>query len=485
MASETLKEYLVKLGWDVNKQGFDNATDLVDKFAAKMINKAGSMGTAFVSASASMVKASLATVDAISDIAFSVAEADTAVERLARKYWISEKSARSLQNAQEQLGISVEDLMYATDEEYKRFLKLNEYGKSLEAPAALDETLVKIRDIQFEISKFRSLLSYGSRWLVYYLGQYLGFDIDELRTKFATFNDWLRTNMPIITQKVAKFLSISWRFAKTVLTLIYSLGKGIVQVVERLGTSGVASVAALAAAFKLAAMGPIGWVLMALTAIVLLLEDFMVWKQGGKSLFDWSGIEEPMNDLWSSILDVADASGDLFDSIKKIFSYLGGKQTFINGINELLKITAGFIDFISTGLSAINALLNPKDNNLQRKAENKVSEMFKKIGSFFGEKVDESGITKKGFFGKLADMINPYVGGDNPMPKRDGPVVGDVNSPAYRTMMQNSSSTSIITGDIKTYVGGSSASPEEIGTKIADKINALRRTSSPNSRMTR
>lgn len=250
MASETLREYLVKLGWDVNKSGFDNASGLVDKFASKLMGKAGAMGTAFISASVSIVKASLATAEAVSEIAFSVAEADTAVERLARKYWISEQSARSLQNAQEQLGISMEDLMYATDEEYKRFLELNAYGKSLEAPKALDDTLVKIRDIQFEFSKLGTILNYGKRWFMYYLGEYLGVDIDQIIIKFKSFNDWLRTNLPQITQKLAKIVALGWRFAKTVLTLIYNLGKGIVQIVERLGTSGVASIFALAAAFK-------------------------------------------------------------------------------------------------------------------------------------------------------------------------------------------------------------------------------------------
>jgi hypothetical protein len=489
MASETLREYLVKLGWDVNKQGFDNATDLVDRFAVKLMSKAGAMGTAFISASAAMVKASLATVDAILDIAFSVAEADTAVERLARKYWISEQSARSLQNAQEQLEISVEDLMYATDEEYKRFLRLNEYGKSLEAPAALDDTLVKIRDIQFEISKTKSIISYGSRWLMYYLGQYLGYDIDELITKYKSFNEWLRTNLPKITQKVAKFLSIAWRFAKTVLTLIYNLGKGIVQVVERLGTSGVAAIVALAAAFKLAAMGPIGLVLMGLTAIVLLLEDFMVWKQGGKSLFDWSGIEEPMTSLWDSVLSVSSSVGDLISAFGNLFSTIDGGKSSMSWLGDILKTVSEFINFISVGLTDIAALLDPKNAKLQEKAEKGTAGLIRKFGNFAAPIVEffgGSGENVKKGANSFADMLDPYAGGRNPTGEYNptSSTSGFVWTPDMGVNSRNQSYTSNFNGNIIVNAG-SNASPTAIADKVVDRVKAIQFTSNPNTRMTR
>lgn len=489
MASETLREYLVKLGWDVNKSGFDNASGLVDKFASKLMGKAGAMGTAFISASASIVKASLATAEAVSEIAFSVAEADTAVERLARKYWISEQSARSLQNAQEQLGISMEDLMYATNEEYKRFLELNAYGKSLEAPKALDDTLVRIRDIQFEFSKLGTILNYGKRWFMYYLGEYLGVDIDQIIIKARSFNDWLRTNLPQITQKLAKLVSLGWRFAKTVLTLIYNLGKGIVQIVERLGTSGVASIVALAAAFKMIAMGPLGLVLLGLTAIVLLLDDFMAWKEGRNSLFDWSGIEEPMDNLWQSILTVSDSVGTLFDSVFDLFDYLGGKQGFMNNINDILSTASDFINFIATGINDINSLLNPDDKNLQEKAEKGTASLIRKFGDFAAPIVEffgGSGENVKKGANSFADMIDPYAGGRNPTgeynPNKS--TSGFVWTPDMDVDSRNRSYTSNFNGNIIVNAT-TNASPTDIANKVASKVKAIQITSNPNTRMTR
>lgn len=489
MASETLREYLVKLGWDVNKSGFDNASGLVDKFAAKLMSKAGAMGTAFLTASSTMIKASLVTAEAISEIAFSAAEADTSVERLARKYWISEQSARSLANAQEQLGISVEDLMYATNEEYERFLELNEFGKTLEAPAALDDTLVKIRDIQFEFAKTRSILSYGLRWLTYYLGQYLGVDIEQIRSKLVSMNTWLATNLPKIADKLAKILSIGWRLAKTVLTLIYNLGKGILQVVERLGTTGVASILALAAAFKAAAMGPIGWILMALGAIVLLLEDFMVWKQGGKSLFDWSGIEEPINSLWESLLDIASAVGDLFSGVKNLFSYLGSNTNVLSTVNDLLKAAADFIGLIATGITDISALLNPGDEGLQEKAGKKTATFIEKFGNFAAPIVDFFGgngeNVKKGakafsdmvYFGSTKEQITGSASGTN------SGFLWTPDSGVSPWNTQNTT-TNINTGNIIVNTK-TNASANDIGTSVADSIKRIQSTSSPNTRMGR
>lgn len=489
MASETLREYLVKLGWDVNKSGFDNASGLVDKFASKLMGKAGAMGTAFISASASIVKASLATAEAISDIAFSVAEADTAVERLARKYWISEQSARSLQNAQEQLGISMEDLMYATNEEYKRFLELNAYGKSLEAPKALDDTLVKIRDIQFEFSKLGTILNYGKRWFMYYLGEYLGVDIDQIIIKFKSFNDWLRTNLPQITQKLAKIVSLGWRFAKTVLTLIYNLGKGIVQIVERLGTSGVASIFALAAAFKMIAMGPLGLVLLGLTAIVLLLDDFMAWKEGRNSLFDWSGVSEPLENLGGSVLNVTDSVKSLIGSFFNLFKAIDGGKGTMSWLGDILQTVADFINIISTGITGISALLNPDDKSLQEKAEKGTASLIRKFGDFAAPIVEffgGSGENVKKGANSFADMIDPYAGGRNPTgeynPNKS--TSGFVWTPDMNVDSRNRSYTSNFNGNIIVNAT-TNASSMDIANRVAEKVKAIQMTSNPNTRMTR
>ena len=489
MASETLREYLVKLGWDVNKSGFDNASGLVDKFASKLMGKAGAMGTAFISASASIVKASFATAEAVSEIAFSVAEADTAVERLARKYWISEQSARSLQNAQEQLGISMQDLMYATNEEYKRFLELNAYGKSLEAPKALDDTLVKIRDIQFEFSKLGTILNYGKRWFMYYLGEYLGVDIDQIIIKFKSFNDWLRTNLPQITQKLAKIVSLGWRFAKTVLTLIYNLGKGIVQIVERLGTSGVASIFALAAAFKMIAMGPLGLVLLGLTAIVLLLDDFMAWKEGRNSLFDWSGVSEPLENLWGSVLNVTDSVKSLIGSFSNLFKTIDSGKGTMSWLGDILQTIADVINFISTGITDISALLNPDDKSLQEKAEKGTASLIRKFGDFAAPIVEffgGSGENVKKGANSFADMIDPYAGGRNPTgsynPNKS--TSGFVWTPDMDVDSRNRSYTSNFNGNIIVNAT-TNASPTDIANKVASKVKAIQITSNPNTRMTR
>lgn len=489
MASETLREYLVKLGWDVNKSGFDNASGLVDKFASKLMGKAGAMGTAFISASASIVKASLATADAVSEIAFSVAEADTAVERLARKYWISEQSARSLQNAQEQLGISMQDLMYATDEEYKRFLELNAYGKSLEAPKALDDTLVKIRDIQFEFSKLGTILNYGKRWFMYYLGEYLGVDIDQIIIKFKSFNDWLRTNLPQITQKLAKLVSLGWRFAKTVLTLIYNLGKGIVQIVERLGTSGVASIFALAAAFKMIAMGPLGLVLLGLTAIVLLLDDFMAWKEGRNSLFDWSGVSEPLENLWGTVLNVTDSVKSLIGSFSNLFKTIDGGKGTMSWLGDVLQTIADVINFISTAITDISALLNPDDKSLQEKAEKGTASLIRKFGDFAAPIVEffgGSGENVKKGANSFADMIDPYAGGRNPTgsynPNKS--TSGFVWTPDMNVDSRNRSYTSNFNGNIIVNAT-TNASSMDIANRVAEKVKAIQMTSNPNTRMTR
>ena len=47
---ETLKEYLVKIGWDVDELGFDAANKKINDFRSAIINGGSSMAASFTKA---------------------------------------------------------------------------------------------------------------------------------------------------------------------------------------------------------------------------------------------------------------------------------------------------------------------------------------------------------------------------------------------------------------------------------------------------
>ena len=222
---ETLKEYLVKIGWDVDELGFDAANKKINDFRSAIINGGSSMAASFTKAGLAIFDTIYTVVDSMWDLASATAVADLKVETFARRMWTTEQNARSLTTALDVLGMSYDELFFATPEQYNRFLQLNTLGKQLEAPAELDETLQKIRDIQFEISKTKLIFQYATRWVMYYLGEYLGTDIDTVKEKLKSFNDMAMKYLPVVTQKIAYVFNVFYRLGKTVVEVLAAIGR--------------------------------------------------------------------------------------------------------------------------------------------------------------------------------------------------------------------------------------------------------------------
>lgn len=349
--NETLKQYLIRIGWDVNRMGFNNLVGLLDNLKRRIVNSNNYMASMIAKSSLLMVGAIAGVTKATWELAESVAESDLATERLARKLWTTEQNARSLSTSLDVLGMSYEDLFYATPEQYNRFLQLNSLGKTLEAPEELDKTLVKIRDIQYEFSKMRMIAQYGTRWVVYFLGQMLGGDVDKIHTKLKNLNDLLIEKIPVMAEKIAKVLSVVIRFAKALVQFIEAIGTTATRAFDAMGSSGVRALGLLAGAFAVIASGPLGWILTALAAIVLLLDDFFTWKRGGISYLDWSGFAEIFDEIGYKVEGASEKFGDLAEKFGALMDKIHAKEGAMLLLEE-------FLDLVETGLDGINVALD-------------------------------------------------------------------------------------------------------------------------------
>src|SRR5574344_2151931 len=333
---ETLKEYLVKIGWDVDELGFGMASKKINDFRSAIVNSGSGMAASFAKAGLAIFDTIYTVVGSTWDLASAAAAADLKVETFARRMWTTEQNARSLTTALDVLGMSYDELFFATPEQYNRFLQLNTLGKQLEAPAELDETLQKIRDIQFEISKTKMIFQYATRWVMYYFGEYLGADIDTVKEKLKNFNDMAMKYLPIVAQKIAYVFSVFYRLGKTVVEVLAAIGRTAVGSFGDMETSGLRTIATLAAAFMALRHGPVGMFLLALGAILLLLEDFMVWQKGGKSLFDWSSVSSTVQNMNDKLGDTSGKLEEIAEKAEKLFDRINAKQAVMTAIETFL-----------------------------------------------------------------------------------------------------------------------------------------------------
>lgn len=408
---ETLKQYLVKIGWNLDLMGYNNLLSMLSRLSSRFNDSGNYMVNSFTKAAALMIGSIVGITKASWELVESVANADLKTETLARKLWTTEKNARSLASSLDALDMSYDDLFFTTEEQYNRFLQLNALGKTLEAPAELDETLRKVRDIQFEFSKMRMIAQYGTRWVVYFLGQYLGGDVDKVLSKLQNLNDWFIENMPKIADKIAYALSIAIRFFKALFELIKTLGSVAVDVFERMGSSGVKAIGAIAGAFAILASGPVGWFLAALTLIVLLLDDFFTWKRGGISYFDWSGFADVFEEMGDKIGDASEKFGDLTEKFGQLMDKINVKE-------GAMKVLEWFLDMVETGIDGVNVALDVLIGLLDLLQGNwdelKNNNLFTDIGNFF-EGLGDNPLIKfiQGFSHGPTGMSSLFGGGIN------------------------------------------------------------------------
>lgn len=233
MNPQSLEEYLVSIGWQVDKKSFADALGSLSQF--KDTSKILSMnaGQLLLKAASSFIKIGWQVTKTIFDMSTAMAQTDITVERFARATASSERTARAYMRTMEALGqdaTSFKDLFLMTNEEYARFKDIYALSQRLEAPQGLQDTLVSIRDIQHEINKFKIILQYAGDWFVYFLGEQLGVEIDDLKQGLKGINDYLEENIQPNTKKLAEFVAPFLRIIIEILTWLTKVGTKIMEV---------------------------------------------------------------------------------------------------------------------------------------------------------------------------------------------------------------------------------------------------------------
>lgn len=313
---ESLKEYLVKLGWDVDELGLSklqNGLSKVEKSADSIGNK---FVKNFAKAGTAVGGFLLTITTGTAKFMSNVASADLATERWARRMWTTEENARSLTTALDAMGASYEDIFYMTPEEYKNMLQLKNFASSLKAPTELENTLKQIRDINQEINKTKVILSMATRWIAYYLGQYLGKDFKNAQDAMKEFNDYLVEKLPVVTEKIAKYISWIVRLAKVAIQFIRNMKERLQNIFDKMPSGFKAATLAATAFLGALKMGPLGLFIAGITALLLLLDDYYTYQRGGKSAFDWGNLFGGITSDASSWIGDLDNTKESVDNLK-------------------------------------------------------------------------------------------------------------------------------------------------------------------------
>lgn len=278
---ETIKEYLVSLGFKVNNSSLNaaqkamkSAEDSVDGFASSSVKNFAKAATAVVSF--------VATANiALGKYLVGLAQADLQTEMFARKMWMSKDAAKAYQSSIDALGVSVDDL-YLSPELMDKYLELNRQAREMGVPSdEYSKQMQGVRDITFEFQRLKLEGTYALQWIGYHLTKYLAGPLGDSRDWLRKINDEIQQKMPEWTKKIAEVVSWAVR-----------LGKAAWYIRDAIGAA-----AGVFTAFSLIKMAsnPFGAFILGLTALLLLVDDYRAFKD------DKSGKSSVFNGLWRAV----------------------------------------------------------------------------------------------------------------------------------------------------------------------------------------
>lgn len=387
---DVLKSYLIKIKHVVDEASRDKAMAEIDTTKSKLSNLFSIVTSSSVKAGAMILSTLISVNAAVGKTLIDAAKLDVETERMARNLWTSEKNARALQTSLDAVGSSFDEINYMTMEEFQRMMSLRNFGLSLEAPAEAQQTLKLLRDFVYLTDKLQVLLRYAGQWFVYYIGKYTGNDLIKLRNKASAFLDYLSNKLPVVMEKVSKFFYIFIRLGQVTIKIIVKLGEGLFWLLDRIPKKALAAGVGITAFLGMLKLGPVGLFIMALTTLLLLLEDYMTWQEGGKSLLGdkWQAMTNAFDDENSIFGKIKKTTGNIFDNVdaikntiskslhplKEMNDKFGLMEKSSNAIRTAFEVIGsvieGSLEFINAALGMFNAgipfILNPTDPNAKQ-----------------------------------------------------------------------------------------------------------------------
>jgi hypothetical protein len=386
-----MKEYLVSLGFNVDRNKLSDALDVVKLGEGKISSLVSKMSTSLGKGTVGIVTMIASAVVAVGKFTTSVAEADIATQNAANSMWMNVDAYRVTQNAVESLGYSMNELstIARNPELTNRFSELVELGKQTAAPKELDSMLKKVRDVTFEFDKMQVIAKNGIRQIVYYFLKYLGVDLDNMQNKLASVNKFLQENLPKIAAAIAKVLYYIYRVGKAI-GYVISLGAkligGIYNFMKKFPSTFKVFIGIISAI--LLAINPVLTIILAgLSAIILLIDDYMTWQRGGKSYF---------GDSWKKVEDFIEKAKDkfewLFEKIEWAVDYImDSLGPFFEWLFDAFDSAFGWLKDVFKGVNEFGYKVGSIPDWILKK-DQEIDEANEKVNNWIKEKI-------KGFFG--------------------------------------------------------------------------------------
>lgn len=325
MIGQIIQSYLVSLGVQIDKPGFQQADATIKQTGATVEKVAGSMGTSFGAMAANFVKASTIISTALAGVTTSVvglmtaaAKQDMEMQNYASSMMMGRDAAEQMKRATDALGESINDIII-NPELMGQFKQLAADGGKMRVGGDFKETMKNFRELIFEFTRLKQEASYAMTWVGYYLQKYLQRPLADIKERFRQFNDTFIKNMSVWTEKAARAIVYILNIGKHFLDFLMDVGKALYKIWDSFPKGVKIAVAAITALGMVIKSSPLGRMIMLVSTLLLLLDDYYGYMEGKQAAFGeyWdklNGYIERGKQLWEEIKPVAEEYWDRLTS---------------------------------------------------------------------------------------------------------------------------------------------------------------------------
>jgi hypothetical protein len=381
MDSNVLKSYLVSLGFSVNEQEFQkmssslqNASKNVQQYTAQISKHFVQATTEIVTSLASITTATAAMID-------KVVQADIKYQNMALTMHMSVEATRQMDMALKAMGTTIEAVAWNPEQRQQYFALLNQQ-RQMSVGAGGEAAFKDARNVRFEFTRMKLEAEYSLMWISYMLIEKLGGPLGNVKDKLKNFNDYITTHMPQIADKIANWIIMVINLFKTVIHYV-EITKGKLEELWGSLTKGQKHFAELGTVIlTFFTVGPLGKARMAVTSLLLLLDDLYAYMDGRKS-------SDKLSPIWDELIKKQGDFKLIINQIKGLFEELVVvAKEFVKALvssGALTEILKMFVDIGKAVFSLGKGLWN---------VINLVSELF--------------GIKPHGFIDTIAEAVREF-----------------------------------------------------------------------------
>lgn len=346
MGSNVIEEYLISLGIDIDnksladlRKGISGVQGMVaqtEKLAPQLVKATGVISGAIsgvIVSGAALVK--------------SVADQEMAYETLGRTMFVTAGQAKAMKTALDALGKSVNEVQInpRLRAQYRQLLA---DSAAMMPGGDYKAIMAETQDFLFQFTRLKQEIAVGMQWIAYYIVKDLAGPLGNAKKTLKGINGYIIQNMPRITRTVATGFGYIRNIAWAVFRVLGGITKRIGEFWGALPAGGKKALLALSVALAAFAVGPVGKVAMAISGILLLLDDYFAYVGGRKNVYGeyWEKLDEILTkggEAWKDLLKYVHAFFVWMAHSKDVDRFVRALKNAWHTLEELASVIGGMV----------------------------------------------------------------------------------------------------------------------------------------------